>query len=71
MYRLIESLLVAHNILETLGDDPEAIAGFNGEEDRPVRDAHRQRQVRDAAENDDTLHAAGLYRRKLLVNLMN
>ena len=33
MYRIIEALMIVHNILEEYGDDPTTIAGFNGQED--------------------------------------
>lgn len=32
MYKLIEALLITHNILTELGDDPKLIEGFNGAE---------------------------------------
>ena len=73
MYRLIEALLVVHNILETYGDDPTTIAGFNGREDDAVLDIHHQRQHRDdqvGEVNGDNLYRMGLLRQKLLVNLM-
>ena len=67
----IEALLIIHNILMELGDNAEDLEGYNpnidlvGAEEVMVEMAV-QRQMRRPA--DDFVHAAGLYRRRELVN---
>ncbi|KIJ43361.1 hypothetical protein M422DRAFT_253243 [Sphaerobolus stellatus SS14] len=39
MWRIIESLIILHNILTEYGDDPSEIEGFNGEEDEDEPEA--------------------------------
>ena len=71
MHRLIEALLVVHNILETIGDDPTTIVGFDGAEDEAVMAVHARRQANNEAELEgDDMYRTGLYRRKCLVDLM-
>lgn len=74
IYRIIEALLIIHNFLECIGDDPTTIAGFNGEEDddvdavlEEVFGAHNDNRVEF---NDDDLHRMGMLRRKVLLDLM-
>ena len=72
MHKQIEALMILHNILEELGDDPSTIAGYNGREDNDAQ--HNQAQAaafvpEDNGEND-ILYQQGLYRRKLLVDYM-
>ncbi|PPQ98190.1 hypothetical protein CVT26_003236 [Gymnopilus dilepis] len=75
MQKMVEALMILHNILEERGDDPTTIAGFNGLEDRHVGEVLDGPQpveaapVEDNGENDE-LYRQGLHRRKLLVNLM-
>jgi hypothetical protein len=73
MQKQIEALMILHNILEERGDDPTTIAGFNGLEDKHVGAVvggpQHQIPIEDHGEND-VLFQQGLYRRKLLVDLM-
>ena len=70
-YKLLESLLVLHNILEERGDDPESIEGYNGVDDEHIEfqqlidedDVHVERDA-------DRDYRMGILRRKLLVDLM-
>jgi hypothetical protein len=72
VYKTVESLLILHNILEELGDDPDTIEGFNGEEDDDVREVLQEmratRNTGDVHSKDDLFHM-GLLRRKHLVDL--
>ena len=58
MYCFIESLLIAHGIIEEFSDDPMDISGFNGLEDPWVDEVFHG-----APEylNNDNLYCAGLY----------
>lgn len=69
MCRLIEALMITHNILEELGDDPRTISGFNGKEDRNIGAAFNDGDVHLEDLDGDELHATGVYRRKLLLEL--
>jgi hypothetical protein len=69
----IESMFVFHNILKELGDDPEAIHGYNGQEDVDVRQVidGQYAAVDDRAQrsmNRDVI--AGTICRKVLMELM-
>ncbi|KAI0056073.1 hypothetical protein BV25DRAFT_1921309 [Artomyces pyxidatus] len=70
MYRTIEALMIIHNILESINDDPATIRGFNGAEDPDVDFVRGEAPDRlDADMDEDELYRAGLLRRKELVDL--
>ena len=64
VYRTIEVLLVIHNILQSIRDDPTTIEGYNGKEDDFIPD-----MIGDAPEDmrADDLYRQGLFWRKELV----
>lgn len=76
IFKTIEALMVVHNILVEMHDDPAEIDGYNGDEDLglfgPARGGldeqatRRTREVDNLRETD--LHRLGVYRRKLLLN---
>ena len=76
IFKTAEALMVIHNILVEMHDDPAEIDGYNGHEDLmlfgPARqgvDAEAVRRVRDIDNmGDSELHRTGIYRRKLLLN---
>ncbi|THU93414.1 hypothetical protein K435DRAFT_670200, partial [Dendrothele bispora CBS 962.96] len=71
MYRLLVGLMILHNILEGLRDDPEQIKGFNGAEDPFVSSGlgtvGQEVNERDTRLEGDAFYRTGLYRRKLLM----
>jgi uroporphyrinogen-III synthase len=70
IYKTVESVLVLHNILEQFGDSPDAIPGFNGDEDEVVREAlARLRALDETGDNlnKNTLYLSGVLRRKVLL----
>lgn len=69
MFRLVESLMILHNILEERGDNPTTIHGFNGKEDRQASDIVRGEAPEQMDLDGDDLHRQGLLRRKLLVDM--
>jgi hypothetical protein len=74
IYKTIEALLVLHNILESIDDDPEMIEGFNGKEDDGVRETLREMRRQNNAgdmHTRDQLYATGVLRRKILLEQMN
>jgi hypothetical protein len=74
MYKYIESLLVLHNILERLGDDPEGIPDYDEEEDALVQQVLEARRVARTAAEEQALESrearAGVLRRKVLLEQM-
>jgi len=74
MWETVEVLLIIHNILTELGDNPYEIQGFNGEEDLdPIPDeAAEDILVSDATGHtcmtEDGLYCSGLLQRKHLLN---
>lgn len=69
LYKCLEAILVIHNILTQLGDDPMEIDGFNGAEDRfVVQRAQGRRREREIANmTEDELYVTGVARRKFLL----
>ena len=77
VYRILEALMIVHNILERLRDDPSDIEDYDGEEDEDVDVVRGVAPARALGYdegighlNDDQLYATGLLRRKWLLNLM-
>ncbi len=73
MYKTVEALMIIHNILERFHDDPNDIEGFNDEEDDDVDDIRGEAEPQldvDSEMSEDDLYAAGVARRKWLVDLM-
>lgn len=70
IFRTVEALMILHNILEARGDDPTTIRGFNGLEDTQI-DLVRGEAPAQMDLDGDTMYQQGLYRRKLLVDLMD
>jgi hypothetical protein len=71
MYQIIEALMIFHNILEELGDDPTTIRGFNGLEDDDAEMVRGDAPDRIDADLDaDDLYRSGLLRRKQLLDLV-
>ena len=69
MYRIIEALMIVHNILEEYGDDPTTIAGFNGQEDEEATGMQRNAAPHNGQDGgSDELHQQGLLRRKILLD---
>ena len=78
VYRILEALMIVHNILERLRDDPSDIEDYDGEEDEDVDVVRGVAPARALGYdegighlNDDQLYATGLLRRKWLLNLMS
>lgn len=78
IYHTIEALLIIHNILIDLNDNPSSIQHFNGAEDPAVLEWRRQRDGRHGERGEpqeglssDDLYRAGLLRRKWLLDLSN
>ena len=72
-YQIVEALMVTHNILERLNNDPSDIEDFNDEEDDDIDMVRGQAAAEllvDEGVNEDTLYATGLYRRKWLLDMM-
>ena len=73
MYIVIETLMILHNILQNMGDDPAEIEGWNGAEDSIDDDEAAEFglviRARDRAERltEEQLHTSGLARRKILM----
>lgn len=70
IYRTLEALLVIHNIMEDLEDDPTAISDFGSREDVPVEGADGDTMevgLTGNTDNTDLLRAQGVYRQKELV----
>lgn len=75
VFKTIEALMVIHNILIEMNDDPTDIDGYNGDEDLGLFTPAREERDHDAAlraRNVDgmsgtTLYRTGLLRRKQLV----
>ncbi|KAI5116368.1 hypothetical protein M0805_008186 [Coniferiporia weirii] len=77
MYCLIEALMVVHNILQDLGNDPMEIDSYNGEVGQDLFtgegdncNANVQCATQINNMSDCMLYRTGLYRRKQLLNLM-
>ncbi|TBU21488.1 hypothetical protein BD311DRAFT_229773 [Dichomitus squalens] len=76
VYKILESLMVIHNILERFQDDPADIEDFDDEEDEGVAEVRGEAPAHLGGENldgdlsNDELYATGLLRRKWLLNLM-
>jgi hypothetical protein len=70
IYRTIEALLVIHNILEDLDDDPSAITDVDlmSQENEP--DTAETGTLTNRTQNEDILYSQGVYRRKLLVDYL-
>lgn len=75
IYHIMEALLVIHNILIDLHDDPTQIENFNGEEDPGVVEWRNEREVRGRERgqglSSSDLYRTGLIRRKWLLDLRN
>ncbi|KAL5511017.1 hypothetical protein ACEPAG_3736 [Sanghuangporus baumii] len=75
IFTVIEALMVVHNILIDLGDDPTLIEDYDGVDELArlrddTKDGNRRAQeINDFDEVD--LYRTGLYRRKALLNLMD
>jgi hypothetical protein len=70
MYLIIEALMIVHNMLEELGDDPTTIKGFNGLEDDGAAEVRGEAPDRIDVDLDaDDLYRSGLLRRKQLLDL--
>ncbi|KAF8152557.1 hypothetical protein B0H34DRAFT_821883, partial [Crassisporium funariophilum] len=69
MFRIVEALMVLHNILEEWGDDPTTIRGFTGQEDEDIDEVRGEAPVQMDLDGD-ALYQQGLLQRKLLVDLM-
>nr|AGC14732.1 hypothetical protein [Lentinula edodes] len=68
-YKMIESLMIVHNILEVIGDDPYTITGFTGSGgEQEVTDSTVEVAERDADLEGDDFYRTGLLRRKLLMD---
>jgi hypothetical protein len=70
IYKQVEALIVLHNILEELNDDPGTIEGFNGEEDDVLSVRLAELEVRDEVGDDysaDDMFRMGVLRRKTLM----
>lgn len=70
IYHTIEALMVLHNILDELGDSPDDIEEYNGEEDVDVHDMRNQQTIWEHAMNADELYWSGLLCRKQLLRLL-
>lgn len=78
IYMAVEALMVIHNILVDLNDDPTEIDDYDGSDElglfQPIcqgEDEETERQVTEINELEDTiLYRTGLYRRKQLMNYM-
>ena len=78
IFKTIEALMVVHNILIEMDDDPYEIEGYNGDEDLGLfelvennelgRQANLDRIRELDNQLDADLHRSGIYRRKLLLN---
>jgi hypothetical protein len=72
IYQFVESLLILHNILEELSDDPDMIDGFNGVEDDALAMQLERLDRRDAngdEHSSDDMFRMGVLRRKTLMAL--
>ena len=70
MYQIIEALMIVHNMLEELGDDPTTIKGFNGLEDDGAVEVWGEAPDRIDADLDvDDLYRSGLLCCKQLLDL--
>ncbi|KAJ4498467.1 hypothetical protein C8R41DRAFT_757118, partial [Lentinula lateritia] len=66
-YKMIESLMIVHNILEVIGDDPYMITGFTGSGgEKEVTDFTIEVAERDADLEGDDFYRTGLLCCKLL-----
>jgi len=45
MWMFVESLLILHNILQSIGDDPFETDGFNGQEEEDLAPPDEQEDV--------------------------
>ena len=73
IFKTVEALLILHNILESIGDDPKLIEGFNGEEDEEVRETLREMRHSGSAGDDytcDQFYGSGVLCRRILVEKM-
>lgn len=67
-YRIIESIFIIHNIVESMGDDPEEIDGFDNDDAEFEDDDIQGRNIREML-NDDELYQTGVARRKMLLEM--
>jgi hypothetical protein len=74
IYKYVESLLILHNILEGLHNDPESIDGYHSDEfDKFCQVLQACARACEAAEgptNAETEQLSGILRRKLLLQQM-
>jgi hypothetical protein len=72
IYKMVESLLVLHNILHEFGDDPAGIPDYNPHEDVELTAAltELRQQASNPDQNSTILRRLGLSRRKILVDVM-
>lgn len=72
IYTTVEALMVIHNILIGLKDDPTEIDEYDGVDDLPVNREAPRNNTREIDNIVDTeLYRTGLYRRKRLMELMH
>ena len=75
IYSVIEALMVIHNILIDLGDDPTLIENYNGVDELVGAPEVVEQRNREAQEINNfgsvDLYRTGLLRRKELMNLVD
>ncbi|GJF00846.1 DDE superfamily endonuclease [Phanerochaete sordida] len=69
IFRILEALLILHNFLEARNDDPATIEGYYGE-DEPMEEDLLERPSHLNLVGD-SLHSAGVQRRKYLLDYMD